>query len=1069
MKKESTPDNVQSNSFRFLPNKAIGEDLFKNKSQKRIANVISEKIINEPGFKVIGIDGTWGSGKSNLVQLIEKELDKTHKFFIYDVWGHQEDDQRHSILTEITDFISDHESNLVEDKNKWEKRLNSLISKQRNITTTNIPHLSIGFIISLLLIIYIPTVNTFAKDLSFYWKIALVLLPILVLFILFTSYYYKIRKIHIEKDQKKLKMIYRFKKYALEAAQNLFKVYNNQKVDETKIEIISEKEPTVKEFRDWMCEIDKDLKTKIVIVFDNFDRLPKKHILSVWSSIHIFFAEKEYKNIKVILPFDRDHVQNAFKELNRDSDDKTFADDYVNKTFDIVFRISLPIMSDWKQFFREQWRKAHTQVDEIELEKVIQVYEFLNRRITPREIIVFINEILTIKHLDDDLKERYISIFILCKDHILADSLNAIIELNYLNGLETLYSNDEEYAKQITSIVFHIPVEEATELIYTEQLKQSLNKKDIKQFNNICKTAFINDIFFGAINGLEELSNPILTLSELAQDSELSEHNLEEAWNTFYSKTLSKEIKIADLKVEEWQLVLLNNSTDSRFLNNLLNRYSSMVANFEIDEYLNLLDVLFENLEKENVLSKLNVVMVAPEKLLKIIELKDKDFSDYKCDCKTEELDEHLAKLTIENILKIKQTSILTSSYELPKYKKVLLENTVEFANQNNIQKFDNILTKLKETVNQNDDLKDCITDDQIYNLYSSHHQQKPQLPVINELIAMRIGRGNNFSQSYVSQFDSILKSDNEDLADKISKTILNYIRYDDLLLSADVFKDSVLYRNVIKLLMNDNEVTKDSDNHKLFNNYQTIKNSLNIENNMLLVELDNWEVDFEELEIETLEDDFVFDCFDNMDLDVSKGFINEFNKFYEFDEESYQKIFGNESGFYFRHFDKLEDSSLNQTSLNVFKTSFINYLKENAIISDLWRKAFIKYEKNNTRLSIQNLLKDLRDEVLNSGIDFNVEKALFLIPYFLKYKLLEGSNDLFRKLFKVDFFANNDYVNLLVENSDQIKGIYKSANTDDKSDFRNTINERREEGNQYDKIAKLLDIRKSKEDKKEE
>ncbi|MBK5214785.1 MAG: hypothetical protein JJE55_14120 [Flavobacteriaceae bacterium] len=1065
MKTNPTSDKVNLNTFNFLSNKAIGEDLFKNKSQDKIATVISEKIINEAAFKVIGIDGTWGSGKSNLVHLIEKKLDKTHKFFIYDVWGHQEDEQRRAILVEFTEFIKSNENNLVSNKNNWDQKLEKLLSNSKTTKTTNLPYLSVGFIFSILSIVYIPTVNVFKDSMtdffkieSWFWKLVLVAFPLFIVLLIFI---YNLIEKWIRKNG--------FWKSFKLSAEETFQVYTNKQKIESKVETISENQPTVRDFQNWMKEIDDDLTRKVIIVFDNFDRLPKKHILNIWSSIHIFFAEKEYKNIKVILPFDRDHVQNAFKELNSNTGDNTFADDYVNKTFDIVFRISLPIMSDWKQFFREQWGKAFNQIDEIELEKVIQVYEFLNRRITPREIIVFINEILTIKHLDDDLKERYISIFILCKDHILSDSLKAIIELNYLNGLETLYSNDEEYAKQITSIVFHIPVEEATELIYTEQLKQSLNKKDIKQFNNICKTAFINDIFFGAINGLEELSNPILTLSEIAQDSELSEHNLEEAWNTFYSKTLSKEIKIADLKVEEWQLVLLKNSTDSRFLNNLLNRYSSMVPNFEIDEYLNVLDVLFENLGKEDVLNNLNIVMISPEKLLKIIELKGQEFSDYKCDCKAEELDEYLAKLTIENILNIKHTSILASSFELPKYKKLLLTKLKEFASQNNIENFDKVITKIKETVNQNEDLKDCITDDKIHELYATYYQQKPQPLAINELIAMRIAKGNSFNRSYISQFDAILKSDSEELAEVISKTILNYIRYVDLLLLADDFKDSVLYRNVVKFLMKDNEITKDSDNSKLFNKYKMIKNSLNIENNMLLVELDNWEVDFEAIKIETLEDEFVSDCFDNRDLDISKVFIKEFNKFNEFDEESYQEVFGNESDFYFRHFDKLEDISLNQTSLNVFKTSFINHLKENTTISHLWKKAFDKYEKNNTNLSVQNLLKDLRDEVLNSGLDFNVEKALFLIPFFIKYNLFEGCKDIFRKIFKVDFFSDNEYLSLILENSVQIKQLYKSANTDDKSDFRNTVNERREVGNEYDKIARLLDIKKSKEDKKEE
>ena len=94
-------NSTEIKNYNFIKNQPLGEDLFKNKSQEKTAIVISEKIINDEDFKIIGIDGEWGSGKSNLVRLIEKKLEKSHKFFVYDVWGHQEDEQRKSILVEI--------------------------------------------------------------------------------------------------------------------------------------------------------------------------------------------------------------------------------------------------------------------------------------------------------------------------------------------------------------------------------------------------------------------------------------------------------------------------------------------------------------------------------------------------------------------------------------------------------------------------------------------------------------------------------------------------------------------------------------------------------------------------------------------------------------------------------------------------------------------------------------------------------------------------------------------------------------------------------------------------------
>src|SRR5690606_1984752 len=172
------------------------------------------------------------------------------------------------------------------------------------------------------------------------------------------------------------------------------------------------------------------------------------------------------------------------------------------------FRISLPIMSDWKNFFRIQWKEAFKKFDEEEMERVIQAYEFLNKRgITPREIIALINEILTIKSLDSMYMERYIAIFILLKDQILENPLASVTNFKYLEGLESLYRHDENFPKQMTAIIYQIQIDGAFELIFTEQLKDALNKRDITVLNDICSSECINDILFKSLDKLEEYPN----------------------------------------------------------------------------------------------------------------------------------------------------------------------------------------------------------------------------------------------------------------------------------------------------------------------------------------------------------------------------------------------------------------------------------------------------------------------------------------------------------------------------------------------------------------------------------
>lgn len=387
----------------------------------------------------------------------------------------------------------------------------------------------------------------------------------------------------------------------------------------------------------------------------------------------------------------------------------------------------------------------------------------------------------------------------------------------------------------------------------------------------------------------------------------------------------------------------------------------------------------------------------------------------------------------------------------------------------NNLTSSNLTLIKLKETVDENGDLKDSLNENLIYNLYTNYSTHQPPLPIIDELIAMRIAKGNNFSPSYNSAFIDKLNSDNEELAKSISSTILNYIDYGDLLLSANTFTNSVLYKNIINMLMSKNEIEINADKiNQLIYNYVVIKQSLEIEDNKLLLELNSWEIDFEEVDFENLSDELIKDCFENRELKLSQRFVDKFNEFKDWDEEMYLTIFENEEDIHFRYFEELDDSSLNQFSLNAFKNQFLKNLKDNTSVRDIWKKAFEKYESNNSVLSVQNLLKDIRDKILNSQIDFNIEKALYLIPFFLKYNILDDTTDIFRKVFKTEFLSEDNFLELIEKDGAIIKQLYQNSKQDEKADFRNTINEYRETDDRYEKIAKIIDIRKTKPIKEE-
>ncbi|CEN47594.1 P-loop NTPase fold protein [Capnocytophaga canis] len=1044
-------------SYIFIKNQPLGEDLFENKSQDKIASIISEKIINEPDFKIIGIDGEWGSGKSNLVKLIEKKLENNHKFFVYDVWGHQEDEQRKSILVELTEFIKS-EKDLVNKKNSWENKLKFLLAKSKETKTINQPYLSVGFIFSLLSIVYIPTVNVFKDSMadffeieSWFWKLLLVAFPI---FIVIGIYFWNVIQNWFSRKG--------FWKSFKLSAQETFQVYTNKQKEETKIETISENEPSVREFQNWMQDINDDLKKPIVIVFDNFDRLPKKHILSIWSSIHIFFAEKSYSNIKVIIPFDREHIQNAFKDLNNDKD-KSFGEDYVNKTFDIVFRVTKPIMSDWKKFFEEQWKKAFIKYDETEMKLVVQVYEFLNRRITPREIISFINELLTIKLLDENYKERYIGIFILRKNEILANPLKAVSDYKeILGGLYHIYLSDKEYPKQLTAIIYHIEVDKALELIYTQELRDSMLKNNVQKFNEICKADFIDSIFYSTILNINSFENPILALSSLDENSKVSFQNIKQTWNTFYNGVLELGMRMGTLIINDWQITLIKNIDNDKYLSHLLKDYSSLINDTNIEEYIDLIDELINHFTEERVLRNLKQNKTSEANYVKLIEHKGENHQKYKLSVDYKTLDKYLSKLDIKDILKLERMKYLTKDYDFKEYREKLKTELKNFSNQNNIQLANDTLIRIKE-ISQKEVLKNLLDDSRIGSLYANN--QNSELPIINELIAMRIARGSGFSSSYGNYFNDILSQENEKRAEQIANTILNYITYGDLLLMSNYFRSYPLFRQIILKMFRKSDLGKSANIITLINKYSEIKTSLNIDDDSLLNELNKWNVDKDKLDINKLDDQFLSDCFENEKLRISKVVASVFNEdFSKLDKNGYEAVFDNNgNNVHFRFFQYLESTSLTQQSLDVFETKFIELLEQGNNIDEQWWSILEIYDTNNSSISVVNLFKNILDKILNAKIKLSLELANKLLPYFFKYDLLIGRNDIFRLVIKNDFLLNTEFVKSLNENSEKLRELYKVASKDDKDGFRNWLNEQRDNNTDIENLAKSLDIRRTK------
>lgn len=1046
---------MSKKELKFLKNEPIGNDSFEGKSQEKIGHVIAD-ILKNKKFQIIGIDGAWGTGKSNLVKIVEKKL-SDYKFFIYDVWGHQEDDQRKAVLVELTEFLTDSKKNIVSNKSKWDDKLKKLLSKEKEIITINHPYLSVGFIFSLFSIIYVPSVNVFKDEMvsffgieKLFWKLVLVIFP---LFIVFGIFIFNL----IESWINKKGFWHSFKL----SSQKTFQVYTNKQEEETKIETISENEPSVKDFRSWMKEIDTDLGTnKLILVFDNFDRLPKQHILSIWSSIHIFFAEEEYKNIKVIIPFDRLHIQNAFKDLN--GSDGNYANDYINKTFDLVYRVSPPILSSWKVFFRDRWKEAFTDIDEAEFIKVLEIYEVYRNIITPREIIACINEIVSIKLLDETIPDRYITLFVLNKEEILKDPLRAITESEFLSGLSYLYKDDDDFQKYITALTYQINSEDALEVAYKKQLKDSLVNKNIEVFVEISKTNVFNKIISSVINELSNFENPVLVLDNLKDDSKISKVEIDSIWSNIYLKVIKSFHDSFD--IVEYQKVIVKHVSvhnAENWITAIIKKLKSL-ENFEPIKFSKLINEFDKYLDENsipinifNLLEVSGINYIDAESFTSLVKETKENYKKYQVSTTNDELIEYLNSLNPTAIENSEYIKYILDDFNFDDFKNKL-EELIE-TNKSDVNVLGVLFKRLKQVSNKPFDIE--LADVDIYGLFSGVNDTHD---FYYDLVAMRLSKLNNFNRSYASTFSVVLNLDDDILAEKVAERIEYYISYDDFLIGSRDFIDSILYKNVAKKIIT-NEYGESKANIKsLLINFEFICNNVGIEPDIFLDDLNNWDC-VELIPEHILEFPlFLFQSIINKESKLSTDLLNLVNEYFTSidNKEEWVSIYNNFGDFKFNLLKIIDFQGWNSYSSEGLKEVLIDSITNSSFSERKeWLYLFDSFKK--AKLSLANTLKDVRDKLYSDGTLIKKELFMFLLDSFIEYSSLSDKpGDSFRTIFKTEFLDDSDSINLMIKNSESIKELIQKSIPNEVSDFKQAIRDRKDTNESIRELANKLDIK---------
>lgn len=480
----------------FLSDAPSASDAFG--AHNKIADAIVGLTKEGEGGKAIALFGDWGSGKSTVVGFIKKQFEDTktetkikEKVFVFDAWAHQGDPLRRafieSLVSALIPWITPRE---------WEKELGQLSRKIVDTETKSEPAITTFGKLILASLLFYPIGFSFfgtlaSKDFNllpqwglpfWIWGIIILGMPFLIAL---SEYIYKLCGGRSDGDY--------------------FSLFINKTTVNQRTTSITTINPTTIEFQEILKRILgkalNDAERRLVIVVDNLDRVDTKDALEIWSTMRTLFefdsSQKMswMKSFWLVVPMDKSALCRLWGtndgSVEADSDSK-LVDAFVEKTFQMEFRVSPPVLSQWKTYFIEQLKLAfpdHAE-NEDELLTIFRLYRqrivSKQGRITPRDVKLFINRIVALHLLWGD-KIPFVSqaLYVLYAEQIRNSEAN-LIKWEFVDARVRNIIIWQDWQKDLIALHFGVEKEKGLQVLIGQKVEESLSTgKDISEYKTV--------------------------------------------------------------------------------------------------------------------------------------------------------------------------------------------------------------------------------------------------------------------------------------------------------------------------------------------------------------------------------------------------------------------------------------------------------------------------------------------------------------------------------------------------------------------------------------------------------
>lgn len=431
---------------RILFDEPVDHDAFDGKGHERSAKGLADSIVqlaNRGKDGAIGLEGTWGSGKSTVVSLTEgmlKKLDagREYHIFVFDMWVHQTDEFRHAFLDAFLAWVDSKGQTLLL-KNEIKKARQKISGKTRTVETDNRKQYTLPAILVLVALPFIPlalnwtTPVAFDKDhaatlwghpvqatvLTAYLVVAAAILSLSLPVALWAwfrpvvqrGYAWTIRRWNERAWHNAPKAgDYPTLREALSSAVSVFR---HEVKKDIVTQSIRDEDPTNSEFhkvfRD-MLRRAQQKNRRIVFVLDNIDRLGGADVRKAWSEIRAVFVNGNHQAAHVdgggagviaVVPYDRAHVLGRAVSADADTEEDFTpfgGGDILSKTFNRIVKVAPPVPGDWHKYIDDQinlvFGDQFSDQECYKLYKLLDIHLQIRREmVTPRRIIAYLNEL----------------------------------------------------------------------------------------------------------------------------------------------------------------------------------------------------------------------------------------------------------------------------------------------------------------------------------------------------------------------------------------------------------------------------------------------------------------------------------------------------------------------------------------------------------------------------------------------------------------------------------------------------------------------------------------------------